>query len=328
MKPHPTRAKPLVLSLLGVLCASAIALSADRALAQAPLDTTGPYPVVMEEDRSLPDHTIYRPTDLASLPPHSLPIVVFGEGGCQDAGNAFDRYLAEIASHGFLVIANGAEHPEAFGRPLKPGEKFPEFGKGTPIPHGPPSSVSQLIDAIGWAQAKADAPGPYHNVIDPTKVAVSGQSCGGLQALVAAGDPRVTTAVIFNSGIIRGGMKAPPGMPAIPAGAMPALPGSVADLQKLHAPMIYIIGGPSDIAYANANDDFQEITTVPVFQANTDTGHMGSFWDPHGGRFAEVASQWLLWRLKGDPAAASWFVGPNCRLCQSPAWTVRKKGMD
>jgi hypothetical protein len=36
---------------------------------------------------------------------------------------------------------------------------------------------------------------------------------------------------------------------------------------------------------------------------------------------------WLDYQLKGDADAAKWFVGPDCRLCQEPDWSIEKKGM-
>ena len=65
---------------------------------------TGPYRVVVEHDPSLATHTIYRPSEL-SMQRH--PVLVWGEGGCAKNGLVFPEYLSEIASHGFVVIADG-----------------------------------------------------------------------------------------------------------------------------------------------------------------------------------------------------------------------------
>jgi hypothetical protein len=40
-----------------------------------------------------------------------------------------------------------------------------------------------------------------------------------------------------------------------------------------------------------------------------------------------VAVAWLDYQLKNSAAAAKWFVGDDCRLCQEPVWSVEKKGM-
>ena len=63
-----------------------------------------PYPVVMEHDQKLATHTVYRP---ATLGPAKLPVVVWGEGACVKNGLSFPEFLSEIASYGFVVVADG-----------------------------------------------------------------------------------------------------------------------------------------------------------------------------------------------------------------------------
>jgi hypothetical protein len=293
---------------------------------------------------------VYRPENLAQVT-GKLPVVAFGNGACANAGNAFENYLAEISSYGFLVVANGPINPAAPGRPPRPGSTPAQPGAGGPGPgsgaaagrgaRGPmqQSSTSQLYETMEWAKAQNDdRQSPYYQKLDVAALAVSGQSCGGLRALEAAGDPRVKTAVIFNSGVIRGGMipggqaraggdparAAAPGTPAIPALVLPA---TVESLKKIHTPIIYIIGGESDIAFKNAEADFADIAAVPVFKSNLDVGHNGTLWQPHGGKFAEVATQWLLWQLKGDQKAGAMFVGENCGLCQTADWKIQRKNL-
>jgi hypothetical protein len=145
-----------------------------------------------------------------------------------------------------------------------------------------------------------------------------GQSCGGLQALAVSQDPRITTTVVMNSGAL------PPGSTS------PALKQSAANkdsLNRLHGPVAYIIGGPTDVAYPNAEDDFARITKVPVFKANLNVGHGGTYRELRGGRFGEVAVAWLDYQLKGRADASRWFVGADCRLCADPLWAVQKKGI-
>jgi hypothetical protein len=43
--------------------------------------------------------------------------------------------------------------------------------------------------------------------------------------------------------------------------------------------------------------------------------------------FANVASNWLSWTLKGDKKAGQMFVGKNCSLCTNSNWDVRSKGI-
>lgn len=262
----------------------------------------------MFEDKTLPEHTLYAPSDLGNLPAKSLPVVVWGNGACGNAGNAFERYLLEISAHGFLVIASGPITDPVGSRPRQP-----DAPPSTSPPKGPRpgSTVQQMIDAIDWAQAEAKRGTPLGRAIDPAKVAVAGQSCGGLQALSAASDPRVKTAVIFNSGVIRAMPTRFPNMPK-------------PDLTTITVPMLYVIGGQRDIAYQNAEADFQELTKIPLYRLDADVGHDGSYWDERGGPFAQAAWRWLAWRLKGDAVSAALFQGSGCGLCQSSYWTLRR----
>jgi len=65
---------------------------------------TGPHGIVVEHDPGLATHTIYRPREFGAS---QHPVLVWGEGGCANNGLMFPEYLSEIASHGFVVIADG-----------------------------------------------------------------------------------------------------------------------------------------------------------------------------------------------------------------------------
>jgi hypothetical protein len=109
---------------------------------------------------------------------------------------------------------------------------------------------------------------------------------------------------------------------------MAGMPGLTKDhLLKLHSPTLYLLGGEKDIAYANGMDDFKRIDHVPVFAANMDVGHGGTYSQPHGGEFAKVAAAWYKWQLKGDKEAGKMFTGNPCGLAQNPLWKVEKKNM-
>lgn len=99
------------------------------------------------------------------------------------------------------------------------------------------------------------------------------------------------------------------------------------NLKKIHSPTLYILGGEKDIAYANGMDDYKRINHVPVFMANMDVGHAGTYSQPHGGEFAKVATAWYQWQLKGDSAAGWLFTGEPAGLSKNPLWRVEKKNM-
>ena len=280
---------------------------------------TGPFPAVMEQDPGLSTHTIYRPMDLAALRGQKLPIVAWGEGACANNGSFYRNFLTEIASHGFLVIAIGPpQAPRPAGNPgAQPGGQA-DAGRGAA--RGPATKSSQLIDAINWADAEnTRKDSPYYSKVDTSKVAAMGHSCGGIQALAVAEDPRIKLVVNWSGGLF---VTPPKGA----AGMVENVPKE--QLQKLHTPVFYISGDSTDIAFANSNDDFGRITKVPAFRAYKDgVGHGGTYTQPDGGDFGKVAVALLDWQFKDDKDAGKMFLGANCGLCQDPKWHVEKKGI-
>ncbi|WP_319226327.1 hypothetical protein [Draconibacterium orientale] len=262
---------------------------------------TGKYKAIMISEPSLATHTVFRPQDLSAFgKKNKLPVIAWGNGACANSPWEHVNFLNEVASHGFLVIAIGPMPAEG------------EQGGGR-------SQSSQLTDAIDWAIAQnSDKNSPYYKKVDVKNIAVSGMSCGGLQTLEMAPDPRVTTTVVCNSGVLptpNGGM---PGMPAL----------EKEDLKKLHTPTLYLLGGETDIAYNNGMDDYRRINHVPVFVANLDVGHGGTYREPHGGEFAKVATAWYLWQMKGDNEASKMFVGDDCGLCNDEEWKFESKNQN
>ena len=271
---------------------------------------TGRFAAMKEEVASLPRHVVYRPTDLAALGGTKLGVVAWGNGGCSDDGASSRFHLLEIASHGYLVIASGRI---LSGPGAPPREPRPDAQPGQiPPPRTQPSDLSEAVD---WALAESQRTGsPYFGRINPALVAYSGWSCGGLQALQVAKDPRVKTLVLHNTGVLNDG-----------PGAIPGMDVRKDVLQTLHTPAIYILGGPKDIAYPNGMDDFKRIAHVPVAVANLQVGHGGTFNEPNGGAAASVAVSWLDWQLRGDAQSGKRFVGDDCGLCKESQWSLERK---
>lgn len=268
----------------------------------------GPYPSTIELVGALPDHVVYRPADLSAFGPNGLGVFVWGNGGCAADGTSQRFHLSQIASYGYLVIAPGKwrSGPNAQAAPEPPRNVTP----GQPSPS--PTRAAQLTEALDWALAEnARAGSPYHGLIDENALAAGGFSCGGVQALTVAGDPRLDTVVVQNSGLL------PPDAPRL--GGMEL---GKEGLLALHTPVIYFDGGETDIAYNNGLDDVNRIHHVPLVWVNTPTGHGGTYHEPNGGRNAAIVVDWLEWQLRGDMAAARTFTGANCRLCTDPAATI------
>lgn len=259
---------------------------------------TGDFPAIMVTETSLPTHTVFKLQDLSKFgQKNKLPIIAWGNGACFDSPFEHVNFLNEVASHGFLVVAIG------------------NMPKQTDVR----SKSHKLLDAIDWAIAQnADPNSPYYQKLDTKKIAVSGMSCGGLQTLEVAGDPRIATVGVFNSGLLPN-----------PVGGMPGMPQVTKDqLKNIKVPTIYLLGGESDIAYGNGMDDFNRINHVPVFVGNLDVGHGGTYAQPYGGDYAKVATQWYKWQLKGDKEAGKLFTGKNPGIFKLEGWKWDKKNME
>ena len=261
---------------------------------------TGPFKAIMKEEASLKAHTVFVPQDLTKFGKKTkLPVLVWGNGACTNSPWEHYKFLNEIASYGYIVLATG----------YIPMDDQPY--------RGPMSTTQQQIESIDWAITQnADPQSPYYNKIDVKNICVAGMSCGGLQTLYNCADPRIKTLMICNSGLFnrQNAGQAVGGMPMPPK----------EKLQEIKVPIIYILGGESDIAYGNGMDDFHRINHVPACAANFPVGHGGTYRQPHGGEFSVVALAWLNWQLKGDAQAAKMFKGSDNLLSKRKDWTLEK----
>ncbi len=268
---------------------------------------TGPYKdIVIEGDPNFPTHTIIRPRNIDK----PMPLLSWGEGGCAKMGRSYAEMMGEVASYGIIVIADG-------------GPKMMDMVTGCGASIAPqndeqkPASDPALILGIDYAFEKNDDPcSPLYQKVDTTKVAVSGQSCGGLMALNAAGDPRVTVTFIMSSGLFTDR-------------------GRKMTLPKVHTPIIYLNGGSTDVAYAQATKDIDFLKGLaekgqfeyPFLWANRGIGHMADILQDNGGTFGTYLTDWMRYKFFGDQAEM--FEGDDCGYCQdndheSELWTLEK----
>src|ERR1017187_4109031 len=62
------------------------------------------------------------------------------------------------------------------------------------------------------------------------------------------------------------------------------------DLESIHVPVAYISGDAQDIAFKNAEADFDSLTKIPAFRAyERGVGHGGTYREPNGGEFSGIA---------------------------------------
>jgi len=271
----------------------------------AALAHPGPYKVVQEATFGLPGHIVFRPADLDKFPRRdTLPVMVWANGGCAADSSPYFAFLTTIASHGFLVLAT--TQVGEIGDPYRPGLAAGTYDAVT-LP---------LRAALDWARSENARDGsPLKGKVATDRMAAMGVSCGGGIAVMAGSDPRIDTVGVISD----------------PSWGSAHFNGDPKDfhLKRLHGPVLILNGGENDIALAGSAGSFEAINHVPVFYGSRhNAGHMSTFAHPGGGEFADVASSWLKWILKGDAKAGAMFLGPQCGLCTNPNWDVQSKALE
>ena len=276
---------------------------------------SGPYKAVMTDDESLPGFTIYRPGDIqsASKVEGALPVVLFGNGGCYRSSQPYAKFLTEIASHGYVLMAVGEWRIGHDPDEAKVWELDDE--KSTSKTNDAKSLVNT---ALNWLEKENQRAGSeFYQTVNTHNVAAMGYSCGGIQALIMGtlGDKRIKTVVGMNTGaFIDGG----------------PLNGMITkdDLQKLTTPIIYMLGGEKDDAAPNGRDDFKRINHVPVVLATyPSVGHTATYQDHQGGAFGQMARTWLDYQLKGKKQYENLFRYSD-KGNDFEGWEITQKGFD
>ena len=324
---------------------------------------SGPYKAIMMEEASLTTHTIFRPQDLSKFGKNNLlPVLVWGNGGCANSPSGHINFLNEVASQGFLIVAIGPSNYQqqeaprpgqtgdvprmgqgggmggfgggmGGGMPQMGGQRpqgqggqgggMPRMGMGGGMPQmggggmgggmsmGDPTGLKQALE---WAIAQnADKNSPYYGKLDVDNIAAAGMSCGGLQALHMSGDARIKTILVMNSGYFGSDDSEDKA--------------SLATMKQKS--VIWILGGSTDIAWENGNDDFKRMSgTMPACLVSLDgIGRGGTYMQPNGGDYAKVAGAWLKWWLKGDKEASAMFTGSEPGVGKMAGWSIERKNI-
>lgn len=286
--------KNKMLALLLTLCVHSLGLYAQQ-LKTKTIDNggTGMFKAIAVKESTLPDFVVYRPKDLMHVHARQgkAPVLLWGNGACSDSSLGYERMLTEVASHGYIVVAIG-EMQERHGDRKETH-----------------TQSSELVRALEWIVKQAyNKKSDYYNNVDTARIAAAGHSCGGAQVLCNAGDPRIKTYLIMNSGM----------------GDMEMAGASRQSLPKVHGPILYIVGGPSDVAYQNAQKDYDRIDHVPVALADHPaSGHGGTYGAPNGGDYGRMVLDWLDWHFKGKKENARIFL--DSHLENYSGWTVKAK---
>ncbi|KAK3897301.1 hypothetical protein C8A05DRAFT_48033 [Staphylotrichum tortipilum] len=139
---------------------------------------SGPYPAQMFTDDKLPKHTIFAP----KAPPPAgvtMPVLVWGNGGCAVDPAGHVNFLLEVASWGYVIAADGVKGGTGAGQ----------------------SMVRDMKASLDWVQGGG---GGKYGSVNGSAVAAMGHSCGGLEAMSSGyHDERVKRLVLFNIGIFQ-----------------------------------------------------------------------------------------------------------------------------
>ncbi len=274
------------------------------------------YDIVREAAPGLPGWTVYRPDDQSLIwsTRKKLPVVIWNNGACTETNDGAFYFLAQIAAHGFVVVAFG-----------KPDAHVGGSNK---------AEAARMKSAIDWATSTPWHGGPwYFNQLDKKKIATAGFSCGGVDAEYAAvTDPRVKTSIIVSSGFYQ---DLQPGQSCGTSGCNGHSRGL---LPNLYGPIIFIPGSPKDpadstkawdIAYSNAVANYDLISHVPVVLAYRDnTGHggyLGTAPTTLQLQAVQTVVDWLDGILNGNQQALDWVIGPD-GLSTLTGWHVQSKG--
>ena len=316
---------------------------------------SGPFKAIVVSEESLPDFTVYRPEKLleSAGTDGTLPIIIFGNGGCANSSLGHERFLTDLASYGYVIVAIGPfqeSRPAPAGqRPAgQPGAQMPAGQRpggqpaaqmpAGPRPGGQPGGQMPGGMRPGGQMPGAAAPAP--------QMAVATESYQMFQALDwitnKAADQRseyygaVNANQVAVMGMSCGGCQAiyascDPRVKTLVVlnsgmGSMSLANASRINVLAIHSPTVYITGGEADIAYPNAEADYGIIKDVPVAWANLPVGHGGTYGEEFGGEFSRMTRTWLDYVFKGHNEGERLFK--DLDLTGFDGWSVVSKNFE
>ena len=248
--------------------------------------------VIKESAANLPGFNVYRPA--AAPKGAKLPVIVWANGGCVRADATWTTLFERWARAGcFVVTVSQLPGAAATAR----------------------STPEDQAAALDWAvKENSSAASPYRGVLDTSRLAVAGNSCGGITALtVASRDRRLKSVFVLSGSSVGPGQKVEAAQPI---------------MSKVSAPVLYVVGGPEDVATGPARMDYDLLPKggagVVVNRSSAD--HRTVSTDPGMLRdAAEISLTWFNATLKGDRAARKTLTSSICAGCDSKTWSVKSK---
>ena len=248
----------------------------------APLAVPGPYKIESGPAFNSPGHLVYRPSDLTPFPSKdTLPLIVWGNGGCSINSNRYAGFLTTIASHGFVVMATAAQ---------------PGVNRAT---------ADHLRAAIAWAEAENTRAGSplmarSRSTVSPSWASRAAASCRSTRRRSARGHHRrLQLRRARRCGWYR---------------REAARPGTADQRPRARLPDGVVRGhfqrDPESARVLRRAEERRPPATVD---------------HPGGGEWANVASSWARWQLKGNKEAGKMFAGKDCELCTNANWVTKSK---
>ncbi|KAJ5059330.1 hypothetical protein J3E74DRAFT_418838 [Bipolaris maydis] len=229
--------------------------------------------ILVYVDSSLPNHTIYFPSDIPIADSSKFPVFIWGNSACNIDGTSNQVFLKHVAANGFLAISEGIMAPD----------NVPHDGV---LSMQGPSNDKTMKQAIDWIYKHARK-GRYANV-DASRIMAAGISCDGLEAAFNLPDKRVAIVGILSSGLYYNDTF------------------HLASTWK--KPILFVMGGRTDQVTPNAEHDFKNIPAgTPKWKGILPLGHLGDISQPNGGMFGKATLNWALLNPKGSGDAAQYF---------------------
>ncbi|MCH6162598.1 poly(ethylene terephthalate) hydrolase family protein [Streptomyces marispadix] len=156
--------------------------------------------------------------------------------------------------------------------------------------------ISMLHGIDKLTEWNADPRSEFHDRVDLANIGASGHSQGGSGAINAGADGRVKTTA-------------------------PIQPGPLNSPSALRGPALFLAGERDLIVPpALVRSLYDQADQVPAVYAELKGArHVTTVGDAGGFRGATTA--WFRHQLMGDAAAGALFYGPDCGLCDDPAWS-------
>jgi poly(3-hydroxybutyrate) depolymerase len=259
-----------------------------------PPATSLSLPVTKEKHMEAPTFNLTRPENISEGGP--FPVVVWANGGCFRSDFTWDPLFQRWAKGGFVVL-----HLTGTG---SDDDIFSMLGTTTKAEH------KQLID---WVEAQ-NKTGMYAGKLDLERIVVAGNSCGGVTALqVAAEDDRLAAVFVLSGSSSVGGT-------------------DTQVMKNVQVPVGFIVGGPEDIAGANAAGDYEALNDgIPAMIVNRRAGdHPTVSTDAMVlPEVAEISLNWMDLAVNGTKAAYDALNSANhCDNCTPGDWMIKAKNLE